>query len=180
VAEVVRRLTSGDKLLAVVQLLGGGVVGYFLGLKQGREQARYDRRAVAVTELRRRLRETREAFANLATPSEYRRLANEARPRDELAEEAGEKLDELDDYYRDHSLWLDRRTYEKLDHFTDELAFGLAEAVQRLRDEGDEDAAVRPLWDWIGQEAAEEEEELDEEFERSLGKRPWWRRVFGG
>jgi hypothetical protein len=137
-------LSRGDVLLAVVQLLGGGVVGYLLGLKQGREQAQYDRRAAAVTELRRRLRETREAFANLATPSEYRRLANETRPRDELAKEAGEKLNELDGYHRDHALWLDRRTYEKLDNFTDELAFGLAEAEHRLREIPNEFTLIHP------------------------------------
>jgi hypothetical protein len=57
---------------------------------------------------------------------------------------------------------------------TDKLAFGLAEVEHLLEDE-----AVRPLWDWLGRGVAYEADKLDEQVERSLGKRPWWRRLSG-
>jgi hypothetical protein len=178
VEEGVRGVTG--LLLELAYLVAGGLLGYFLGLKQGRVQAQYDRRAEAVTELRRRLRETRRAFADLATPSENRDLIDEDRPREELAEEAGEKLDELAGHHEDHALWLDRRTYEKLDALTDQFAFALAEVQQRLEEEDDDDEAIGPLWDSLGREVADAADELDELFAGSLGQRPWWRRMFGG
>jgi hypothetical protein len=62
VAEDVRRrlaLTPGDVLLALVQLLVGGVAGYALGVRQDREQTLYQERSKSAVELRNRLRAIR-------------------------------------------------------------------------------------------------------------------------
>jgi hypothetical protein len=91
-----------------------GVIFYFVGLHQGRQQIRFERPADAVTELRKRLRETKQALAELSTPVEHRILPGiEAPPRSELADAAGEKLSALTSYHQDHALWLDERTSEK-------------------------------------------------------------------
>jgi hypothetical protein len=165
-------------LLMVVQLLGGGAVGYLVGLWQGRKQTQYQRRVEVVTELRMRLREARESFANMATPPEYRLPEDQFRA--EEVEEAGKKLDALAGYFEDNANWLDGETRERLDELADELAFLWAEVRGRLDAREDPARPLRAAWDWL--EAADEEiEEINERFDRTLGTHaPWWRRGFGG
>jgi hypothetical protein len=64
-------VASGEILRAVMQILGGGVIGFFAGLLVERKQIQYQRRATVVEELRQRLREARESLADMFTPPEY-------------------------------------------------------------------------------------------------------------
>src|SRR5215216_3689107 len=92
-------------------------------------------------ELRRRLHETKQALAELSTPTEYRSLPGiEEPPRSELAVAAGEKLDALSGYHEDHALWLDERTSEKLDDLIEEYAFRWAVAQDSVGKGVEEDA----------------------------------------
>jgi len=178
VAKDVRRVSGGDILLAVMQILGGGVIGFFAGLWLGRKQIQYQRRVEVVTVLRQRLREARESFANMSTPPEYRLTTDQFRP--EEVEEAGEKLDALSGYFEDNGNWLDKETRERLDALTDELAFLWADVRGRLDASEDPSAPLRAAWDWLD-EAAEEIEEINERFDRAVGTHtPWWQKGFRG
>jgi hypothetical protein len=94
-------MNRGDILLTVVQLLGGAVVGYLFGLKQGRKQTQYDRKAAAITELRQMLREIQDCFVELSARPEFR--LDEWPNRREQAKALGEKLDMLENYYKDQA-----------------------------------------------------------------------------
>jgi hypothetical protein len=167
-----------DVLLAIGQLVGGGIVGYFVGLWQGRKQAQYQRRVEVVTEVRQRLREARESFANMATPPYYRLPEEQFQPAE--VEEAGKKLDALTGCLEDNGNWLDKETRELLDDLTDELAFLWADVRGRLDADEDPSGPLRTAWRWL-EEADEEIEEINERFDRAVGTHtPWWRRVFGG
>jgi hypothetical protein len=157
-----------------------GVIFYFVGLHQGRQQIRFERRADAVTELRKRLREAKQALADLSTPAEYRSLPGiEEPPRSKLADAAGEKLNALTSYHQDHALWLDERTSEKLDDLTDEYASRWAAAEGSVGEEVEEDAMMS-LWDWLGGDEDRTDEVLDA-LDRSLrDAAPWWRSIFSG
>jgi hypothetical protein len=112
-------VASGDILRAVMQILGGGVIGFFAGLLVERKQIQYQRRATVVEELRQRLREAQESLDDMFTPPEY--------PLDpywpEEVVEVGEKLDALSDHFEDKGNGLDTKTRELLEGFTDEIAF---------------------------------------------------------
>lgn len=170
-------MSRGDILLTFIQILVGGVVGYLTGLWQGQKQTQYQRRVEVVTELRQRLREFREAFANMATPPEWRLLDEPFK--DEEVEEVGKKLNALTGYFEDNATWLDEETRERLDNLTDEYAFLWADVRGRVDAEEDSEEALRAAWDWLEQ-AVDEEEEINERFDRALGTHaPWWRRFFG-
>jgi len=178
VEEDLRGVSRGDLLLTIIQILCGGVLGFVAGLWVGRKQIQYQRRVEVVTELRQRLREARESFANMATPPEYRLGTDPFRP--EEVEEAGQKLDALSGYIEDNGNWLDKETRERLDALTDELAFLWADVRGRLDASEDPSASLRAAWDWLD-EAAEEIEEINERFDRAVGTHtPCWRRMFGG
>jgi hypothetical protein len=169
------RVSGGDIILAVMQILGGGVIGFFAGVWLGRKQIRYKRRVEVVDELRRRLREARESFADMATPPEYRL----ATFRPEEVEEAGEKFDALADYFEDTGNWLDTKTRELLDDFTDEMAFLWADVRGRLDAGEDPTGPLKAAWDRLD-EAADAIGEINERFDRLVGThKPWWRRWFG-
>jgi malate synthase len=138
-------VSGGDILLAVMQILGGGVIGFFAGLWLGRKQIQYQRRVEVVDELRRRLREARESLANMATPHQYR--LDPFWP--EEVEEVGEKLDALSDYFEDKGNSLDTKTRKLLDDFTDEMAFLWADVRGRL--DGGENLypPLKAAWDWL-------------------------------
>jgi len=171
-------VASGDILRAVMQILGGGVIGFFAGLWLGRKQIRYQRRVEVVDELRRRLREARESFANMATPPEYRIATEQFGP--EEVEEVGEKFDALADYFEDTGNWLDTKTRELLDDFTDEMAFLWADVRGRVDAGEDPTAPLKAAWDWLC-EADEAIGEINERFDRLVGTHtPWWRRILGG
>lgn len=177
-AAVVRGVSRGDILLAVMQILVGSVVGYFTGLWQGQRQTQYQRRVEVITELRRRLREFRESFANMTTPPEWRMPEEQFRV--EEVEEVSEKLDALTGYFEDNAGWIDEETRERLDKLTDEYAFRWADVRGRVDAKEDAKEVLRAAWNWLGQ-AVKEEEEINEGFERALGMHaPWWRRVFFG
>jgi hypothetical protein len=169
-------VSGGDVLLAVMQILGGGVIGFFAGVWLGRKQIRYQRRVEVVDELRQRLREARESFANMASPPEYRLDAF----RPEEVEEVGEKFDALAEYFEDTGNWLDTKTRELLDDFTDEMAFLWADVRGRVDAGEDPTAPLKAAWDWLD-EADETIGEINERFDRLVGTHaPWWRRMFGG
>jgi hypothetical protein len=99
-----------------------------------------------VDKLRQRLREARESFANMATPPEYR--LDTFRP--EEVEEVGEKFDALADYFEDTGNWLDTKTRELLDDFTDEMAFLWEDVRGRVEDAGEDPTApLKAAWDWL-------------------------------
>ena len=174
-ASGVRRVSYGDTLLAVMQILGGGVIGFFTGLWLGRKQIRYQRRVEIVDELRQRLREARESFANMATPPEYR--LDTFRP--EEVEEVGKKFDALADYFEDTGNWLDTKTRELLDDFTDEMAFLWADVRGRVDAGEDPTVPLKAAWDWL-HEADEAIGEINERFDWLVGTHtPWWRRMWG-
>jgi hypothetical protein len=130
VEEAVRRVSRGDILLAIMQIVGGGVIGFFGGVWVGRKQIQYQHRVGVVVELRHRLREACESFANMSTPPKYRLATDQFRP--EEVEEAGKKLDALTGYFEDNGTWLDKETSERLDDLTDEMAFLWADVRGRL------------------------------------------------
>ena len=178
VEEGVRRVSLLDILLAVLQVLLGGVIGFFGGLWVGRKQIQYQRRVEVVGVLRGRLREARASFANMATPPKYR--LEEERFGPEEVEEAGEKLDALSDYLQDNGNWLDEQTRGRLDVLTDELAILWSDVRGRLDAGEDPSAPLRAAWEWLD-EADKETEEINERFDRAVGTHtPWWRRMFGG
>jgi hypothetical protein len=133
-----------DILLRVIQIfiqiLGGGVVGYLFGKRQGRRQTQYQRRIEVVTELRRRLRELQQSFANMATPPEWR-LPQEQFGVEEV-EEVSEKLNALTGYFEDNATWLDEETRVRIDKLTDEYAFRWADVRGRV------DAEEDPEWEF--------------------------------
>ena len=166
-------MSRGDILLTVVQIFGGGVIGFLGGLLVGRKQIQYQRRVEVVTELRQRLREARKSFANMATPTEWRLDTQPFRPVE--VEEAGEKLDALTDYFEDNGNWLDEKTGEQLDDLTDELAFLWADVRGRLDAGEDLSGPLKAAWDWLD-EADEAIEEINERFDRAVGThKTWWR-----
>jgi len=163
------------------------VLGFFAGLLLGRKQIQYQRRVEVVTELRHRLREARESFANMATPPEFRLAMGglEQFPEQfpEQSEEAGKKLDALTSYFADNGNWLDKETYEHLDDLTDKMAFLWADVRGCLdaEEDAEEDVirSLRTAWEWLGA-ASQAIEEINERFDRAVGTHtPWWRRVFG-
>jgi hypothetical protein len=179
VAEGVRRVSRGDILLAAMQIFGGGVIGFFVGLWVGRKQIQYQRRVEVVRELRGRLREARESFANMTTPPEWRIAEDEFRGLEEV-EEVGEKLDSLTDYFEDNAGWLDQETRERLDKLTDEYELRWADFRGRVDAGEDPEVLMRVTWYWLDQ-AASEVEKINEGFARVEGTHaPWWRRMFGG
>jgi len=157
-------VASGDILRAVMQILGGGVIGFFAGLLVGRKQIQYQRRATVVEELRQRLREARESLADMFTPREYR--LDPYWPEEVV--EVGEKLDALSDYFEDKGNWLDPKTRELLEEFTDEMAFLWAD-VRGCLDSGENlYPPLKAAWDWL--KAADEAiEEINERFDRLVG-----------
>jgi predicted nuclease with TOPRIM domain len=166
-----------DLLLRVIQVLGGGVVGYFFGKRQGQKQTQYQRRVEVVTELRGRLRELRDSFANMATPPEWR--LPEEQFKVEEVEEVGEKLDALTGYFEDNATWLDEETQERLDKLTEEYASRWGNVRGRIDAEENPEWVLRAAWDWLDR-VADEMEKINEGFDRLLGTHaPWWRRWFG-
>jgi hypothetical protein len=164
-----------DLLVSILNLIGGGVVGYIVGVRQGRKQTQYEQRVRVVTEVRKRLREARRAFANMATPPEYRIPAEPFGA--EEVEEAGKRLDALADYVEDNADWLDVVSYQLLDELTDHMAFLWADVRGRLDANEDPSGALRAAWEWL----VEADEEIHTELGTSIGTRaPWWRRIFGG
>jgi hypothetical protein len=166
---------------AVVGAVVSGTIFYFVGLHHGRQQVRYERRAVTVTDLQRRLREARETFGNLATPRRYQR-GGESWNREEELQAAQEKLDALDGYLQDNSVWLDEQAVKALDDYTDALAMKLVDIEAGLTASEDEaDRAIESAWQWLDGVGAELAEEGEAELRRALEPAaPWWRRVFGG
>ena len=161
-----------------MQIVGGGVIGFFAGLWLGRKQIQYQYRVGVVAELRKRLREARESFANMSTPPTFRIPTEQFGP--EEVEEAGKKLDALASYFADNGNWLDEETYERLDDLTDEMADLWADVRGRLDAGEDVYHPLRAAWEWLD-EADEEIEEINERFDRAVGTHtPWWRRMFGG
>jgi hypothetical protein len=164
-----------DLLVSILNLIGGGVVGYIVGVRQGRKQTQYEQRVRVVTEVRKRLREARRDFANMATPPEYR-LAEEPFGPDEV-EEAGKKLDSLADYVEDNANWLDTTSARSLDELTSDMALLWGDVRGRLDADEDPSGALQATWDWLD-EAAEEIEEINVELDKSIGTRvSWWRRL---
>lgn len=165
---------------AVVGAVVSGTIFYFVGLHHGKQQIRYVRRAVAVTELQRRLRETRESFSNLATPRRYQ-IERESWNREEELKAAQEKLDALDGYLQDNSLWLDEQTMKAVDDYTDALAMKLVDIEVGLAASEDEASrAIESAWQWLEGEGTELSDEAEAELRRALGTdAPWWRRMFG-
>ena len=168
-------------LLAVVSAVASGVVFYFVGLWQGRQQTRYERRVGAVTELQRRLREMHESFGNLATPGRYQ-MGRESWNRGEELKAAQEKLDALDGYLQDNSLWLDEQTVRAVDDYTDAMAMKLVDIEAGLAaSEAEADRAIESAWQWLDGEGTELPDEAEAELRSTLGTgAPWWRRMFGG
>jgi hypothetical protein len=170
-----REVGRGQLFLAAMQMLGSGLIGFFAGLLVGRQQIRYQRRVEVVDELRQRLREARESFANMATPPDCRLDPFRA----EEVEEVGEKFDALADYFEDTGNWLDTKTRELLDDFTDEMAFLWADVRGRVDAGEDPTAPLKAAWDWLD-EADEAIREINERFDRLVGTHtPWWRRMWG-
>jgi len=180
-----------------MQIVGGGVIGFFAGVWLGRKQIQYQYHVGAVVELRHRLREARESFANMSTPPEFRLAAGQLEQFPEgvvleqfpeEVEEAGKKLDALASYLADNGNWLDKETYERLDDLTDKMAFLWADVHSSLNtfvsgaDDAGEDVirSLRAAWEWLD-ETAEEIEEINERFNRAVGTHtPWWRKILGG
>ena len=162
----------------LVSAIASGVVFYFVGLRQGRQQTQYQRRVEVANEFRRRLREFRESFANMTTPPEWRLPEDHFRV--EEVDEVGKKLEALTGYFEDNAGWLDEGTQERLDKLTDEYAFRWADVRGRVDAEEDPEEVLRAAWEWLDQ-AADEVEKINEGLARAEGTRtPSWRRVFGG
>lgn len=121
----------GGVTTTILEILAGAVVGaamsavpsYFLGRAQNRDQTRHEQRTEALTEIRSRILDLKDAFVVATNPPEYRLPEDPGRL--EQAREVTRKLDELNGYYRAKRPWLEAITTSNLDalieDFTDKL-----------------------------------------------------------
>lgn len=165
-------------LVAAISLVGGGVLGYFFGLRRGKKLLRHERAAEVLIRWRLGIHEI------LSEMAELRAYKNSA-GRDKFSRNVTRQMYELRMYGLDNESWLDESVRRKAWHLTDRVkevtalllldvgiddttsSFAFNEAMKRA---DDEEESIKMLLD-----------DFSKEIERLVGtsQRPWWRRVFG-
>lgn len=161
-------------LIAALCVLGGGVLGYFLGLRQGKEQFRHERAAEVVTEWRQSIQVVLSELAMLQSHKDREDRAT-------FSEDVTQKVYELRMYGLNNESWLGEKLRSKAWRLTDKLKDITAPL---LHDEGIHDRASSHAFDEAMKKAEYEEESIKvllESLNKEVGRRvrtahPWWRR----
>lgn len=143
--------------------LAAVVLAFFLGKRQGRDQALYTKRAEVIIELRRRVLEL----------SEYLALYPHKHPPTEDDKELIGKLDALSRYHEDNLPWLEPRTSQKVDLIRSTFWQQSAEASKALR-ERSTDESQTGLIEWQRDVYRPLMDELEGEARRLIGTRRGW------
>lgn len=188
----------------LAMLVVGVVLGYFAGVVQDRRSTQYSERATAVVELRELARRTSDSFLYLAYEAQL--YSSDAPGRDDPPASLEERLPDLDQkaeelkreiasmygYYHAKSPWLASSTKERFENLASPLshhAISLSTEIgmhRRLFKEETEIylRSVARAREWAEGEGRDQLPALraafDEEVEKIVGTRPWWRRIFEG
>ncbi len=181
-------------ILGVIATIAASIIGYFLGLRQGRKQYIYEQRVRAVTEIRSKLRAVQQDFLSWSAPPEYQ--LEEDPSRLEQGRNIVRKLDALEVLYESYKPLLDpgtRNLYEAIAKELDQQAIGFLSTLEANAVPGaeqldpnvpyDEDEVAAPVFDWAAEDTpgglSDLKRRWDEEAERVIDGRPWYSRLFG-
>jgi hypothetical protein len=187
-----------ELLAAVLGAVVGGVIAYSFGKRQGREQTVYEEQARTVIQIRHMLREVQSKIYEWSIPyeSEYRLDIYPSRPVQGRA--IFQELENLSTYYTAQEPWLESRTRETFKEIQGVLykkCFDFFDVIDPINPpdestlaslaaevEAEEEEHATALNEWISESNLEGygglKEKWDQEAERVVGGRPWWRRWF--
>jgi hypothetical protein len=155
---------------ALITVIVGGPIAYFLGNRRLRYERLYERRAEVIAQLSEHLYLMQRSLMIWTNPFQSSNV-----DRDEQRRKASEAFDNLLAYYHSNSIWLDRRTCDKMDSLIStayEAAYTYADELNERgypQNKVGRDASLR-----LRSELSALREELEEEFRAILYPAPWY------
>lgn len=155
---------------ALITVIVGGPIAYFLGNRRLRYERLYERRAEVIAQLSEHLFLMQRSLLVWTNPFQSSDV-----DRDEQRREASEAFNNLIAYFRSNSIWLDRRTCDKIESLIStahDAAYTYADELNERgypRDKVGRDASLR-----LRSELGALRGELEDEFRAILYPAPWY------